>query len=51
MTDLSAPVDIYSDWIDAAEAVGRGGRDGGVAELDDEYEEEGVETWWLSWVS
>ena len=22
---LSAPIDVYSDWIDAAEAVGRAG--------------------------
>jgi transcription elongation factor Elf1 len=42
--DLSAPIDVYSDWIDAAEAVGRdaAGGTGGV-ERDDEYEEDGVE--------
>jgi transcription elongation factor Elf1 len=40
MVDLSAPIDVYSDWIDAAEAVGRGGG-GGVG--DEEYEEEGIE--------
>ena len=42
--DLSAPIDVYSDWIDAAEAVGRGAGGGtGGAERDDEYEEDGVE--------
>ena len=42
--DLSAPIDVYSDWIDAAEAVGRGGgAGGGGAERDDEYEEDGIE--------
>ena len=39
--DLSAPIDVYSDWIDAAEAVGRSG---GGAGGEDEYEDEGVET-------
>jgi transcription elongation factor Elf1 len=43
MIDLSAPIDVYSDWIDAAEAVGRGGG-GGLAGRDDENEEDGVET-------
>jgi transcription elongation factor Elf1 len=38
--DLSAPIDVYSDWIDAAEAVGRGG---GSSAMDDEYEEEAPE--------
>ena len=44
MVVLSAPIDVYSDWIDAAEAVGRdaGVRRGG-AERDDEYEEDGIE--------
>ena len=35
--DLSAPIDVYSDWIDAAEAVGKQGTTAGAA---DEYEEE-----------
>ena len=44
IVDLSAPIDVYSDWIDAAEAVGRGGgAGGGGAERDDEYEEDGIE--------
>jgi transcription elongation factor Elf1 len=38
--DLSAPIDVYSDWIDAAEAVGRGG---GGADAEDEYEDDGIE--------
>lgn len=33
MIDLSAPIDVYSDWIDAAEAVGRG------TTQEDDYEE------------
>jgi transcription elongation factor Elf1 len=33
MTDLSAPIDVYSDWIDAAEAVGRG------TTQEDDYDE------------
>jgi len=40
--DLSAPIDVYSDWIDAAEAVGRGAATG-AGDQEDEYEEEGVE--------
>jgi len=36
--DLSAPIDVYSDWIDAAEAVGRGGAAG--EERDEAYDEE-----------
>jgi transcription elongation factor Elf1 len=39
--DLSAPIDVYSDWIDAAEAVGHGR--GGVGDAEDEYEDEGVD--------
>lgn len=38
MIDLSAPIDVYSDWIDAAEAVGRGGAAG--EERDEAYDEE-----------
>jgi len=38
INNLSAPIDVYSDWIDAAEAVGRGGGAGG--ERDDTYDEE-----------
>ena len=44
--DLSAPIDVYSDWIDAAEAVGRNGATGpggSAAERDDDYEDDGVE--------
>jgi len=41
--DLSAPIDVYSDWIDAAEAVGRDAGPANGAERDDEYEEDGVE--------
>lgn len=42
--DLSAPIDVYSDWVDAADAVGRGaGGGGGAADPEDEYEDEGVE--------
>jgi transcription elongation factor Elf1 len=37
MVDLSAPIDVYSDWIDAAEAVGR---TGGIGGDEDEYEED-----------
>jgi transcription elongation factor Elf1 len=37
--DLSAPIDVYSDWIDAAEAVQRGGGAVGAGG-EDEYEEE-----------
>ena len=40
--DLSAPIDVYSDWVDAADAVGRGAG-GGAADREDEYEDEGVE--------
>lgn len=40
--DLSAPIDVYSDWVDAADAVGRGAG-GGAADPEDEYEDEGVE--------
>jgi len=44
INNLSAPIDVYSDWIDAAEAVGRGANGAGVAgERDDEYEDEGIE--------
>jgi transcription elongation factor Elf1 len=43
MIDLSAPIDVYSDWIDAAEAVGRKGGTGAVGERDEEYEDEGIE--------
>ena len=45
IVDLSAPIDVYSDWIDAAEAVGRNGAAGvaGGAEGDDEYEDDGIE--------
>ena len=38
--DLSAAVDVYSDWIDAAEAVGKGGVTRGATSRDDEYEED-----------
>jgi transcription elongation factor Elf1 len=41
--DLSAPIDVYSDWIDAAEAVGKAGGAAGGAERDDEYEDDGLE--------
>lgn len=43
--DLSAPIDVYSDWIDAAEAVGRSGATGtgGGVERDEEYDDEGIE--------
>jgi transcription elongation factor Elf1 len=37
--DLSAPIDVYSDWIDAAEAVGRGNATTAGGEADD-YEQE-----------
>ena len=40
--DLSAPIDVYSDWIDAAEAVGRTGGGGAAAE-EDEYDDDGIE--------
>jgi transcription elongation factor Elf1 len=40
--DLSAPIDVYSDWIDAAEAVGRTG--GGAPAAEDEYDDDGIET-------
>ena len=43
-SDLSAPIDVYSDWIDAAEAVGKVGAGGTRGERDDEYDEDdGVE--------
>jgi len=42
-SDLSAPIDVYSDWIDAAEAVGKVGAGGASGERDDEYEDDGVE--------
>jgi len=41
--DLSAPIDVYSDWIDAAEAVGKAGGAGGGTDRDDEYEDDGLE--------
>jgi transcription elongation factor Elf1 len=40
--DLSAPIDVYSDWIDAAEAVGREGRAAERENLD-EYADDGLE--------
>ena len=36
MVDLSAPIDVYSDWIDAAEAVGRGGPSSGPEQEDED---------------
>ena len=42
-SDLSAPIDVYSDWIDAAEAVGKVGGEGAGGQRDDEYEDDGVE--------
>ena len=40
---MSAPIDVYSDWIDAAEAVGRSGATGAEGGADEEYEEDGIE--------
>ena len=34
MIDLSAPIDVYSDWIDAADAVARG-----ATQEDEDYDE------------
>jgi transcription elongation factor Elf1 len=38
--DLSAPIDVYSDWIDAADAVARGAtqEDDDEADYNDEVE-------------
>ena len=41
--DLSAPIDVYSDWIDAAEAVERAGAKTSGAGGDDDYEDEAAE--------
>jgi len=30
---LSAPVDVYSDWVDACDAVAKGNADGGALDL------------------
>ena len=39
MPDLSAPVDVYSDWIDACDAVAKEGGDAGSDDGGNPYEQ------------